>query len=355
VSDYALEGPKWASQVVTWSFAPAGGAFTGAIGAAYQDTVRAAIARWAGVVNLTLKQVSDAVGVDIRVGWGSFAGSQVGQTDYSYRGGSAAVFVPGTKVRLEDPNLRPVGTTPTSTYQGTSTTLYEVMLHEFGHALGLDHSTDSSATMYPIVGPANANLDASDIAGIQLLYGAPAGSAVIANTAPNPSTGAAPSPQVVPSPIELTGEKVAVYRFFDTTSGTQFLTASTSERDTVIATRADLTYEGLGLTGIAPSANDPNAAPVFRFFNSVSGTHFLTASQGEKNTIAATRPDMVFEGSSFGEHRTQQAGDAAVYRFFDTHDGTHFFTSSASERASIIATRTDLTDEGIAFYAPTPS
>ncbi len=356
MSDYAFEGPKWISPVVTWSFASAGADFTGAVGAAYQDTIHAAIVRWAGVANLSFKQVADSTpGVDVRVGWGSFSGNQVGETDYSYQGSTTKAFVPGIKLRLEDPSLRPVGTAQNATYQGTSTTLYEVMLHEFGHALGLDHSTDPNATMYPIVGPPNANLDASDIAGIQTLYGAPAGSATVANSTPSGNSGAGTAPPVLPSPIVLSGNMVPVYRFFDTKAGTQFLTGSTGERDTVIATRADLTYEGLGLAGIAPGANDPNATPVFRFFNAASGTHFLTASQDEKNTIAATRPDMVFEGASFGEHGTQQAGDLPVYRFFDTHGGTHFFTENASERATIIATRADLTYEGVAFYAPTPS
>ena len=351
MSDYAFEGPKWSSSVITWSFAPAGGLFSGAIGAAYQDIIRAAIARWAQVANVTFREVADdPASVDIRVGWGMFSGNQVGETDYS---SASQTFRAGTLVRLEDPAARPIGTGPNATYQGTATTLYEVVLHEFGHALGLDHSSDPNATMYPIVGPSNTNLDASDIAGIQALYGAPAAISV-ANILPGGSeavtNGVTPLP--LPSAIVLSGDKVAVYRFFETKTGTQFLTGSTSERDTVLATRPDLTYEGLGMAGIDLSAKDPNASPVYRFFDTGSGTHFLTASADERNTVVTTRPDLVYEGSSFSEHRTQQVGDVAVYRFFDTQDGTHFFTSSASERAQVIATRSDLADEGIAFYSP---
>jgi len=352
VSDYAFEGPKWSSQVVTWSFAAAGGSFSGAIGTAYEDTIRAAVARWAQVANLTFKEISDRTpGVDVRVGWGIFSGNQVGETDYTYLNGAAQTFRPGTTVRLEDPSSRPIGAASNSTYQGTSTTLYEVTLHEFGHALGLDHSTDPNATMYPVVGPANANLDASDIAGIQSLYGAPAATSV-ALKAPNVNAGAGTAPSALPSTIVLSGDTVAVYRFFDTKTGAQFLTGNTDERNTVLATRPDLTYEGLGMAGIAPGANNPNAVSVYRFFDSTSGTHFLTASQDERNAIVASRSDLVFEGSTFAEHAAPQAGDAAVYRFFDTHDGTHFFTASASERATVLATRPDLTYEGIAFYAP---
>ena len=46
-----------------------------------------------------------------------------------------------------------------------------VAMHEFGHALGLDHSTDTTATMYPYYTGTNQVLAADDKAGIQAVYG----------------------------------------------------------------------------------------------------------------------------------------------------------------------------------------
>ena len=348
MSEFALEGPKWASSTITWSFAAAaGGSFSGAIAPAYQATIEAAIARWGQVANVTLQHVSDAApGVDIRIGWGVFSGSQIGETDYSYQVGGNETFVPGTLVRLEDPSALPVGTSLSSTYQGTATMLFQVALHEFGHALGLDHSTDPNAVMYPSLGYNNANLDSSDIAGIQTLYGAGSTATTMASAPP------APKPVVMPSAVTLSGDDVAVYRFFDNATGTQFLTGDLAERNTLIMTRPDLTYEGVGMAGIAPDANDPNAAPVYRFFDTKSGTHLFTTSQAEVATIARTRPDLVAEASTFDEHLTAQPGDSPVYRFFEKTDGTHFFTASNNERATLAATRPDMVYEGVAFYAP---
>ena len=49
----------------------------------------------------------------------------------------------------------------------------DIAAHEFGHALGLGHSTSVDATMYPSVTSCNTRnrtLDADDIAGVRALY-----------------------------------------------------------------------------------------------------------------------------------------------------------------------------------------
>lgn len=347
MSDYALEGPKWNSSTVTWSFADAGGSISGAIGSEYRGTLEAAVARWAAVTNLRLVEVADSAAVDIRVGWGLFNDGQIGEADYTYRVGNERSFVAGTTVRLEDPSARPVGTSRDSRYQGTSTTLYQVMLHEFGHALGLDHSTDPHAIMFPTLGTDNVDLDGSDIAGVGALYGQ-AAAVMAALKSPAASM---PDP-VTSAPVTLTNGQLPVYRFFDKNTGAQFLTGDTGERDTLIRTRLDLVYEGLGLAGLDPDGDDPAAAPVFRFFDTRTGTHLFTTSTDEVATIARTRPDLVAEQASFCEHLTAQPGDKPVFRFFEKTDGTHFFTGSGDERANLIATRSDMVYEGIAFYAP---
>ena len=144
----------------------------------------------------------------------------------------------------------------------------------------------------------------------------------------------------------------AAYRFFDSIHGTQFLTTSLSETQALQTSRPDLIYEGIGI-GAANPTIDTAAAPVYRFFDSVFGTHFYTSSATERATVIATRPDLINEGIGFYEHTTAQPGDVAVYRYFDNTVGTHFYTSSATERATIATTRPDLISEGISFYSPT--
>ena len=145
----------------------------------------------------------------------------------------------------------------------------------------------------------------------------------------------------------------SVFRFFDTKSGTQFLTSSQTERATILATRPDLTSEGAGFDALANAP--PGSSAVYRFFDTGNGTHFFTSSATERDQIDATRSDLIDEGVGFYEYAGPQPGAAPVYRFFDTAAGTHFYTASPSERAAILTSRPDLIPEGIAFYAPPTS
>ena len=176
---YELEGPRWAKATLTWSFAdptrPNSSVFSATIQAAYQTTIRRAVVRWDNLVSMTLQEVPDtAADVDIRIGWSRFGinSNQIGEASYSYTT-PEFTFVPGTLIRLEDPAERMlVGADPV--YSGTQTGLYQVAVHELGHALGLDHSSDPAANMFPMSTTSNRDLNASDTAGIRALYSAPA-------------------------------------------------------------------------------------------------------------------------------------------------------------------------------------
>lgn len=188
---YTLEGETWGDRSITWSFAgynyagdvAAGVTFSNFVTESKQQAVIAsAFAKWQSVSGLVFRQVSDnsnnAGTSDIRLAFGDVASAglgtnTIGLTNYTSNG---TFFAPDTLIRFEDPASHGLSSDSTLTYTGTSTELYQVALHEIGHALGLNHDTsDTRAVMYPSAGLDNRDLSVDDIAGIQSLYGPPNG------------------------------------------------------------------------------------------------------------------------------------------------------------------------------------
>jgi len=62
--------------------------------------------------------------------------------------------------------------------------IFSVALHEIGHAIGIGHSTDTSAVMYPIYGGPITGLQSDDIEIAQFIYGA----AQVQASVPEPSS-----------------------------------------------------------------------------------------------------------------------------------------------------------------------
>ncbi|WP_428488268.1 beta strand repeat-containing protein [Rhodopila sp.] len=170
-------GPVWGASTVTWGFAtgPTGGAspFSGAIDAAYQATIVQALQTWAAATGLTFTQASSPGNADIQIGWGSFDTAASDVVGYTSLNRSNGVIQPGATVRLEDPDQTPLitGADGQLFYADSGASLYQVALHEIGHALGLSEDSDPNSVMYDSLGANNQTLDSTDMAAAHLAYG----------------------------------------------------------------------------------------------------------------------------------------------------------------------------------------
>ncbi|EKD58414.1 MAG: hypothetical protein ACD_56C00134G0003 [uncultured bacterium] len=136
------------------------------------------------------------------------------------------------------------------------------------------------------------------------------------------------------------------YRAFNHDMQSHFYTIWESEKNT-------LGSLGWLLEGVAFYAHDrqePNTAPVYRFYRTGRG-HFFTISEAEKNSLIGS-PEWIFEGVAFYAYPWQVSGTVPVYRLYRHSDMNHFFTASEAEKNYVISYDGHIY-EGIGWFAYT--
>jgi lysophospholipase L1-like esterase len=141
---------------------------------------------------------------------------------------------------------------------------------------------------------------------------------------------------------------VPVYRFYNSVTGAHFYTASELERDQVIASASSFQYEGPAFQ-VSPNPQ-AGLSPVYRFLNTSTGVHLYTISEPERDLIQANLPAYQFEGVAYYASMTGGSGLAPLYRFFQASRNFHFYTAQYTERDNLIANACNYNHEGTAYY-----
>jgi len=149
----------------------------------------------------------------------------------------------------------------------------------------------------------------------------------------------------------VSNNMLPVFRFFNLVNGSHFYTASAAERDMVAVTWPTV-WQYEGVTYSVNLDNPANTQSLWRFFNRVTGSHFYTASDAERDMVIATWPTIfTFEGEAYKVSPTAAANTMPVYRFFNVTNGAHFYTASLAERDNVIASWPNIfAYEGVVFH-----
>ncbi len=165
---------------VTWSFMPGGLTVDGGgtsvalssfMPVGFENAIRAAFAAWSAVANITFVEILDnglnfdapgAVG-DIRVGAHAFDGA----------GGVLAhgFFPPNNGVTAAGDIHFDSGDLWKLAFGGPGFSIFQVMAHEIGHAIGLGHTGVPNSLMNPFYTESFTGLQPDDIAGARFIYG----------------------------------------------------------------------------------------------------------------------------------------------------------------------------------------
>ena len=177
---------QWGKTNITYYFINGTGKINGN---AERDLIRAAFTLWADETPLTFNEVSDSAQADILIGW---AEGEHGDGDpFDGPGDVLAHASYPNPYQNRQVFLHFDDSEKWVNSETQNVDLLTVAAHEIGHNLGLDHSSDPNALMYPSYSGPHRFLGQDDVAGVQSLYGL---AAQPAESPEAPPQGATPPP-----------------------------------------------------------------------------------------------------------------------------------------------------------------
>ncbi|RZI71756.1 MAG: hypothetical protein EOP80_14645 [Variovorax sp.] len=144
-------------------------------------------------------------------------------------------------------------------------------------------------------------------------------------------------------------QRAPIYRFYNTMTGAHFYTSNAGERDMVISTLPRFAYEGVGF--YAYSQTPMSSSPVHRFYNNRTGAHFYTINDQERQSVQDQFSWYSYEGPSWYAYKAPATDATPMHRFYNVRTQAHFYTMSAGERDYVLQTHPQFSYEGVGYYA----
>ena len=168
-ADFVLQGNKWTTNALTYGFQNFS---TDLTQAQVRTAISQALALWSAVTPLSFTEIPFAGNPHIKIRF--VTGNHGDGSNFDGAGGvlAHAFYPPPNGGDLAGDAHFDEAETWSVNLPASGVDLVTVAAHEFGHSLGLAHSTVSGALMYPYYGGPHRSLEADDRAGIQAIYGA---------------------------------------------------------------------------------------------------------------------------------------------------------------------------------------
>jgi hypothetical protein len=146
-----------------------------------------------------------------------------------------------------------------------------------------------------------------------------------------------------------------IYRFWSPISSSHFYTMDEAERNKLIDNYSHAwAYEGVAYYAYADDTQAGTEA-IYRFWSPISSSHFYTMDAAERDKLINDYPHAwTYEGVAYFAYSQHAApmGSHAVYRFWSPISGSHFYTMDEAERDKLINNYPHAwIFEGIAWHA----
>jgi len=141
---------------------------------------------------------------------------------------------------------------------------------------------------------------------------------------------------------------VPVYRFLNSLSGRHFYTINQEEKNNLICCDPNMDFEGIAW--YAYPNQQLNTVPVYRFYSDTLGYHFYTAGEAEKERLICCDPTWRYEGIAWYVYPDQEPNTIPVYRFYNSALPGHFYTAGASEKDYLSCCDPSWNYEGVAYF-----
>lgn len=159
---------------------------------------------------------------------------------------------------------------------------------------------------------------------------------------PKPQEPTTPEEPTTPSSVSSKGKK-KMFRLFNTVTGEHFYTSSEAEKNGLLAQGA---WSDEGQGWVAPESSN---YPVYRVFNPNSGEHHYTPSENEYKTLVS----LGWNDEGIGWFSADDMDNKiTLYRLYNPtapEHAKHHYTVSSEERDHLLSTG-EWNDEGVAWY-----